>query len=78
MNSQSELCGAMFTMTKVLRLFFLIVKAHLPFIQAWVEQNDSSTLMEALLTCANINRFIVSPSRAHMFGRQFLGTPLLP
>lgn len=45
---------------------------------AWVEQNDSSTWTNVLLTCANINRFVILPSRAHIFGRQFLGAPSLP
>lgn len=44
-------------------------EARLRLVHTWVEQNYSSTWIDILLTRANINRFMVSPSRAHLFGR---------
>lgn len=52
-------------------------EAHLCLVYAWVEQNDSSTWFDALLTHVNINNFVVSLNRAHVFGCQFLGAPSL-
>lgn len=36
------------------------VRLHLVY--AWVEQNDSATWSDVLLTHANINKFLVSPN----------------
>lgn len=43
-------------------------EAHLHLLYAWVEQNDSATWSDLLLTHANINKFSVSPNQTHVFG----------
>lgn len=52
-------------------------EARLHLVCAWVEQNDSATCSNVHLTCANIDRFLVLPNRAHVYGHQFLGAPSL-
>lgn len=53
-------------------------EAHLHLVHSWVEKNDKSTLMEVLLTHANINKFVVFPSKAHVFDCHFLGAIVFP
>lgn len=41
-----------------------------------MEENNNSIWLDVILTHANIDRFVILPNRAHVFGRQFLGAPL--